>query len=43
MDIIGKSHPTPKEYLMGRVFCAFDLKKLNSDKVKKIMEHVDNQ
>ena len=42
MDLIGKSNPTVHENIMARILCAFGMKKINSDKVKKIMENAEN-
>jgi hypothetical protein len=43
MELIGKSNPNVQEYLMARILCVANMKKVNADKVKKIMENAENQ
>jgi hypothetical protein len=39
MEIIGKEHPTKEEYLLARILSIFGMRKLASDKVKKILDN----
>ena len=43
MEIIGKSNPSKEEYLMGRILSCFGMKKISSDKIKKVFDSEENK
>jgi hypothetical protein len=41
MEVITKDNPTKEEYILGRILSMFGMRKIATDKVKKIMENDD--
>lgn len=41
MEIISKDNPTKEEYVLGRILSTFGMRKVPSDKVKKMFENND--
>ena len=43
MELISKDNPTKEEYVIGRILSTFGMRKVGSDKIKKMMENPDVQ
>lgn len=41
MEIISKDNPTKEEYVLGRILSTFGMRKVPSDKVKKMFDNAD--
>ena len=39
MEILSKDHPTKEEYVVGRILSAFGMRKVATDKIKKLFEN----
>lgn len=43
MELISKDNPSKEEYVIARILSTFGMRKVPSDKIKKMMENTDVQ